>query len=329
MPSSGLQPACGSIGLPPIVDLPPLCTFCRVPIASDATHLLVCRDLITSRASECEQWPHNLWDMRHADVRDTIATSLVQAGVAVTVEPGPLAPEHLDRPDHLFTFRCLAREGPETVRIATDVTVVECNSAAAIRNGKSVATTLRGRAGAKCRTHQAQCTAAGIEFVPLVFASLGAFDVQAASFLQLDRFQFDARRLEALFGGHVNFTNGLIDAVSCALARGTARVCIASAERLRAHHDREVRRGERPQAAAAAAGAKRPCSARVQAPVEAVCGAVSRVCVSADQTRPHHVDGRSSLDPGALVAGFAEVSPAAPETGNTRGRMECAGSLRG
>ena len=215
------------------------------------------------------------------------------------------------------------------MRIATDVTVVECNSAAAIRNGKSVATTLRGRAGAKCRTHQAQCTAAGIEFVPLVFASLGAFDVQAASFLQLDRFQFDARRLEALFGGHVNFTNGLIDAVSCALARGTARVCIASAERLRAHHDREVRRGERPQAAAAAAGAKRPCSARVQAPVEAVCGAVSRVCVSADQTRPHHVDGRSSLDPGALVAGFAEVSPAAPETGNTRGRMECAGSLRG
>jgi len=232
------------LGLPPIANLPRVCA-CGTATASDAIHLLVCRKLCTARHSWRDQWPANLWDLRHAEVRDTITLCLQEAGVSVTTEPGALAEDQDVRPDHLVMAKGAGKSGPDIVRVATDVTVVECNSAAKQRSGEQADAMLKRRAAEKCATHQAACARARAEFVPLVFSSLGLFGAHAVSFLKLERFSLNDRRLEALHGGFRKYQNYVVDAVACAIARGTARAYIAAVQRLMLYEEEQPAIGRR------------------------------------------------------------------------------------
>jgi hypothetical protein len=68
--------------------------------------------------------------------------------------------------------------------------------------------------------------------VPLVASALGTLTDPFVKFLRLEGIRFDEERLERLFGGRVAFKNRINDAVSCAIARGTAYSVQGAAARL-------------------------------------------------------------------------------------------------
>jgi hypothetical protein len=72
--------------------------------------------------------------------------------------------------------------------------------------------------------HLEAARAAGCEFVPLVFTSLGRMHEITEKWLKLDDMALDERLLQRIGSGRREFTARLIDGVSCALARGNARI---------------------------------------------------------------------------------------------------------
>ena len=130
--------------------------------------------------------------------------------------------------------------------MTTDVTVHETVTEALIRNRTYVRSKLNNEATAKHRTHGEASRAAGCNFVPLVFASLETMHPETEKFLNLTDMDIDERLLQQIGTGRRMFMATVLDeiSISCALARGNARILFrACAVLQRAHlarlqHDR-------------------------------------------------------------------------------------------
>jgi hypothetical protein len=222
----------------PIVDgLPDRCVCGREDdLPTNAYHLLACPKLNSSKGYQSlrVEWPANTWNERHQLVKDAVSTHLASAGICVIDEPGPLSGDLDDgaprpRPDQLLTF--IARgDGPAIARVCTDVSVVECNTRAAVKRGvdRIIATQVRD----KNEKHGRVASDAGVKFVPLVASSLGTLHGDFQAFLQLRDITLNDERLFILYGGRRAFTTRLVNAVSCAIARGTGYAATVAAERL-------------------------------------------------------------------------------------------------
>ena len=172
---------------------------------------------------------------------------LSTAGVCVVDEPGPLngpaagddaSGEGAPMPDQLLSF---VSHGDGTAnairRVCTDVTVVECNTAARARSAAGDPMNVLSTAAYKKRAkHAAAAAKAHVDFVPLVASSLGALHKDFRDFLQLNDVRLDEEHLFLTFGGRLAFKSRLMDSVeiSCAIAiaSGTAYIAIVAAERL-------------------------------------------------------------------------------------------------
>jgi hypothetical protein len=196
----------------------------------------------------------NLWDARHNCLLQQLSADLLSAGVGVLVEPGALhhQPERGDgdasdagdpdyerkerspwkkgtAPDQLITYAAVGKKAGTLARITTDISVCETNTAAVLSRKISVGTVLANRAREKVKKHAAPARAAGCAFVPLVFSSLGAMHPQTAEFLTLNDMYLDEAHMEREFGGRRWFIARMIDGLSCALARATARMTLENA----------------------------------------------------------------------------------------------------
>ena len=163
------------------------------------------------------------------------------------MEPGPLDPRRdgdMSAPDQLITYQATDRQAGVPRCVTTDVTVHETVTAALIRNRTSVRSKLNNEATAKHRTHGEASRAAGCRFVPLVFASLGTMHPETEKFLNLTDMDIDERLLQQIGTGRRMFTATVLDGISCALARGNARILFRAcavlqrARLARLQHDR-------------------------------------------------------------------------------------------
>ena len=114
---------------------------------------------------------------------------------------------------------------------------------ALVRNRTTVRSKLHNEARLKCKRREESSRAAGCDFVPLVFASLGTMHPETAKFLDFTNVDIDERLLQRIGSGRRMFTANVLDGISCALARGNARILFrACAVLQRAHvarqHDR-------------------------------------------------------------------------------------------
>jgi hypothetical protein len=100
-------------------------------------------------------------------------------------------------PDQLITF-VPARGDGVLRRVATDVSITEVVTRANDDAGRQVATCLEERAKLKDDTHRQAAQAAGCEFVPLVFTSLGRMHQRTEKWLKLDDMALDERLLQRI-----------------------------------------------------------------------------------------------------------------------------------
>ncbi len=220
------------LGAPGAPNLPERCA-CGEPLSDCYTHLLACKRLCILRPAQLEGGQpgvRNAWDMRHRMVLEQISADLVQAGVGVVMEPGVIDPRPAQRlgdglpmPDQLITYVATKSNGVPQ-RIATDVSITEAvtRSNADVRKYPHVS--LDERVREKDAVHRDAARAAGCEFVPLVFTSLGRMHARTEQFLGLNDFSLDERLLQRISGGRRQFVARSIDGVSCSLARGNARM---------------------------------------------------------------------------------------------------------
>ena len=129
-------------------------------------------------------------------------------------------------PDQLITYQATDRQAGVPRCVPTDVTVHETVTAALVRNRTTVRSKLHNEARLKRRLHEEPSRAAGCDFVPLVFASLGTMhpDPETAKFLDFTNVDIDEleRLLQRIGSGRRMFTANVLDGFSCALARGNA-----------------------------------------------------------------------------------------------------------
>jgi hypothetical protein len=220
------------LGVPVSTDLPDACV-CGEPLSDCYTHLLACKRLCQLQPPQHEgglPGVRNAWDVRHRLVLEQISADLMTAGVGVHIEPGALDPrplrhlgDGLPQPDQLITF-VAARANGILKRVATDISVKEAVTRATVNAGRSVSACLEERVREKNAIHLEAARAAGCEFVPLVFTSLGRMHEITEKWLKLDDMALDERLLQRIGSGRREFTARLIDGVSCALARGNARI---------------------------------------------------------------------------------------------------------
>jgi hypothetical protein len=238
------------LGVPVSHDLPEQCV-CGESLSDCYTHLLACRTL-------CERPPNqhggakpgtrNWWDLRHTLVNERLSADLVSAGTAVVIEPGRLdpRPDGVDsRPDQLITYAAAGRQDGLLRRVTTDITVREAVTESVVARGEAVARTLERWASEKRLAHEEASRAAGCAFVPLVFTSLGAMHPGTEKFLKLDDMALDERQLQRLGGGRQQFVARVHEGLSCAVARGNARMLFYVCAELP-----QLRNGERAEAAA-------------------------------------------------------------------------------
>jgi hypothetical protein len=227
--------------------------------------------------------PTNMYDYRHRILLERLERMLVRANIPATLEPGVLGGEALPgdaRPDHVLTV--FARDRRALLQKATDVSVVEPNTAANVlgRRPRSVLTVENDRARQKVHAHQARMAALGLSFDPLVFSSLGHRHAGTVKFLKMEFARLDDDRLSREFGSVDRYLQALSDAMSCALAHGTSAMVLEAATRVillqaEAQQHRAARWGRDPgpaPPAAAAAGAPGRGEAAPQAPVMARAG---------------------------------------------------------
>jgi hypothetical protein len=237
----------------PFTDMSALPTQCvckhKPNLSANAYHLLSCNVLCNTaklRQSLRAEWGNNVWNERHAQIKEAIAVLLSAAGVSVIDEPGPLndpedpgpggdrardrAKPPAPKPDQLLSFVSHGA-GPAVRRVCTDVVVVECNTEARVQKSTCNAL-LNEEAADKRRKHSGPAARAGVAFVPLVASSLGTLHEDFVRFLQLDDVRLDDDHLFLMFGGRRAFKTRLVDSVSCAIARGTGYVANVAAERL-------------------------------------------------------------------------------------------------
>jgi hypothetical protein len=235
------------LGLPPVdpATLPAVCLCGDSPRSS--FHLLSCQALC-GRAPGIQLGNYratNLWDLRHRCLLEQLSADLVSAEVGVVIEPGPLGEAARDRqheandtddegarpaaPDQVITYVAMGKRSGMLTRTATDITICEPATEACIRSKTSVAALLNRKAGIKSRHHGQLAAEAGCGFVPLVFSSLGAVHKATSEFLSLNGMSLREELMEREFGGRRNFVNRMIDALSCALVRGNARMIFDNA----------------------------------------------------------------------------------------------------
>ena len=237
------------LGVAPAPKLPTDC-ICSEPLSDCYNHLLACRVLCTEAPGQHEggrPGMRNWWDLRHRLILERLTADLISANVGVVMEPGPLDPRRdgdMSAPDQLITYQATDRQAGVPRCVTTDVTVHETVTAALIRNRTSVRSKLNNEATAKHRTHGEASRAAGCRFVPLVFASLGTMHPETEKFLNLTDMDIDERLLQQIGTGRRMFTATVLDGISCALARGNARILFRAcavlqrARLARLQHDR-------------------------------------------------------------------------------------------
>ena len=227
------------LGVPVAPSLPVRCV-CGHPLTDCYSHLVACEVLSTSAPGQ-HVWgfpkARNWYDVRHRLLLEQLTKDLVSAEVGVVMEPGVLDPRadgerERDMPDQLITYQAVGRGDGVPKRVTTDLTVVEAVTRATVENGVSVQAKLKRAVAEKVRRHKESAEAAGCSFIPLAFASLGTMHGEAAKFLRLDDMEMDERVLQQLGSGRLLFVARLLEGLSCALARGNARMLFAACAEL-------------------------------------------------------------------------------------------------
>jgi hypothetical protein len=212
------------LGVPPAPNLPTVC-ICSEPLSDCYNHLLACQVLCTEAPGQHEGGKpgmRNWWDLRHRLILERLTADLLTANVGVLMEPGPLDPRReagKTAPDQLITYQATDRQAGVPRCVTTDVTVHETVTAALVRNRTTVRSKLHNEARLKRRLHEEPSRAAGCDFVPLVFASLGTMHPETAKFLDFTNVDIDERLLQRIGSGRRMFTANVLDGISCALAR--------------------------------------------------------------------------------------------------------------
>ena len=166
----------------------------------------------------------NWWDLRHRLILERLTADLLTTNVGVLMEPGPLDPRReagKTAPDQLITYQATDRQAGVPRCVTTDVTVHETVTAAQVRNRTTVRSKLHNEARLKRRLHEEPSRAAGCDFVPLVFASLGTMHPETAKFLDLTNVDIgiDERLLQHWSFALVVCWAGLVACI-CHLASG-------------------------------------------------------------------------------------------------------------
>ena len=201
------------IGMPPLDNMPDRCLCAASPRLSDApTHMVSCSEFMHLSGASIA---------RHQLIASAIAFHFKAAGLLPHHEARGLDPNRDSRPDLLV-------QDASGAIFLTDHTVID-----PLAGSASVDSTLRARAAAKRSKYSAMALAHNALFVPLVFCTLGATDRDTCKFLRLGSTVHSEVAAAAWDGGLGAIITAMANAVSCALAKGNAFICINGA-----HHAR-------------------------------------------------------------------------------------------